>query len=87
MIPDHLIDQAAAAIYATSAFGDEFAYDAWHDMPDDSPVKTATRMLARAALETAAADFWTEGHIAGFIDGIADEPSVAPNPYRASETA
>ena len=51
MIPDHLIDQAAAAIYAATAFGDQFAYDAWHDMGDDHPVKTTTRMYARAALE------------------------------------
>ena len=52
MIPDHLIDQAAAAIYATSVFGDEFAHDAWRDMGDDNPIKTTTRMYARAALET-----------------------------------
>ena len=51
MIPDHLIDQAAAAIYASSVFGDEFAVDAWRDMADDNPVKTTTRMYARAALE------------------------------------
>ena len=51
MIPDHLIDQAAAAIYAATAFGDEFAIDAWHDMGDDHPVKTTPRMYARAALE------------------------------------
>ena len=52
MIPDHLIDKAAAAIYATSVFGDRFALDAWHDMGDDNPIKTTTRMYARAALET-----------------------------------
>ena len=51
MIPDHLIDKAAAAIYASSAFGDKFALDAWRDMDDDNPVKTGTRELARAALE------------------------------------
>ena len=51
MIPDHLIDQAAAAIYASSAFGDQFAIDAWRDMADDNPIKTTTRMYARAALE------------------------------------
>ena len=51
MIPDHLIDKAAAAIYAVSVFGDKFAYDAWHDMADDSQVKITTRMFARAALE------------------------------------
>ena len=52
MIPDHLIDKAAAAIYAATAFGDQFAIDAWHDMADDNPIKTTTRMYARAALET-----------------------------------
>ena len=51
MIPDHLIDQAAAAIYAATAFGDKFALDAWHDMDDGNPIKTTTRMYARAALE------------------------------------
>ena len=51
MIPDHLIDKAAAAIYAATAFGDKFAYDAWHDMDDDNQIKITTRMYARAALE------------------------------------
>ena len=51
MIPDHLIDQAAAAIYASSVFGDRFACDAWRDMDDGNPVKTGTYTLARAALE------------------------------------
>ena len=51
MTPDRLIDQAAAAIYASSVFGDRFAIDAWHDMDDDNPIKTTTRMYARAALE------------------------------------
>lgn len=62
MIPDHLIDQAAAAIYATSAFGDLFAIHAWHDVNDNNPIKTTTRMYARAALEAVAADIWDEGH-------------------------
>ena len=51
MIPDHLIDKAAAAIYASSVFGDRFALDAWRDMADDNPIKTTTRVYARAALE------------------------------------
>ena len=51
MIPDHLIDQAAAAIYAATVFGDEFAVDAWRGMADDNPIKTTTRVYARAALE------------------------------------
>ena len=51
MTPDHLIDQAAANIYRATVFGDRFALDAWHDMADDNPVKTTTRMYARAALE------------------------------------
>lgn len=53
MIPDYLIDQAAAAIYAASVFGDKFAYAAWHDLSDDNPIKTTTRMYARAALDAA----------------------------------
>ena len=92
MIPDHLINQAAAAIYAATAFGDQYAFDAWHDMSDDNPVKTTTRMYARAALETVAADIWDEGYEAGEEDGYLmgrDEPfdATAPNPYRASEDA
>ena len=87
MIPDHLIDQAAAAIYAATVFGDEFAVDAWHDMDDDNPVKTTTRMYARAALEAAAADIWDEGYVAGELDTHPRPGHRHPNPYRASETA
>ena len=91
----HLIDKGAAAIYATSAFGDIFAIDAWHDMNDDHPVKTTTRMYARAALEAVAADIWDEGWEQGmaFVTGMergADDDELdhaATNPYRASETA
>ena len=92
MIPDHLIDKAAAAIYASSAFGDRFALDAWHDMADDNPVKTTTRMFARAALETVAADIWDEGweqgmaYVMGMEHGT-DDDHATTNPYRASETA
>ena len=92
MTPDHLIDQAAAAIYAVSVFGDKFAYDAWHDMPDDSQVKTTTRMFARAALTATAADIWghgyNEGRAAELLRGlgvIADSEQL-PNPYRTTET-
>ena len=53
MSPDHLIDKAAAAIYASSVFGDRFAIDAWRDMADDNPIKTTTRMYARPALDAA----------------------------------
>ena len=92
MIPDHLIDKAAAAIYAATAFGDEFALDAWHDMADGNPIKTTTRMYARAALETAAADIWDEGweqgmaYVTGMERGTDDDHAIT-NPYRASETA
>ena len=82
MIPDHLIDQAAAAIYASTAFGDKFALDAWRDMADDNPFKVRTRELATAALEAVAADIWDEGEYAGL-----DRSESHPNPYRASETA
>ena len=82
MIPDHLIDQAAAAIYASSAFGDQFAYDAWRDMADDNHIKITTRAFARAALEAVAADIWDEGDYAG-----CDRSENHANPYRASETA
>lgn len=94
MIPDHYIDKAAAAIYAATAFGDRFALDAWHDMADDNPVKTTTRMYARAALETVAAEIWDDGRAAGWGDHLADDlddwagnTTQTPNPYRASETA
>ena len=91
MIPDHLIDKAAAAIYAATVFGDRFAIDAWHDMADDNPIKTTTRMYARAALEAVAAEIWDEGADAGETVGygIARDnwaPRIA-NPYRASEIA
>ena len=87
MIPDHLIDQAAAAIYASSAFGDQFAIDAWRDMADDNPIKTATRMYARAALEAVAADIWDEGYEAceGDVSIYTNWNGETPNPYRASE--
>ena len=95
MIPDHLIDQAAAAIYAATAFGDEFAYDAWRDMADDNPIKTTTRMYARAALEAVAADIWEDGYDAGSDDERAHHLGVSlidinqhtPNPYKRNETA
>ena len=84
MIPDHLIDKAAAAIYASSAFGDKFAIDAWHDMSEDNPIKTTTRMYARAALEAVAADIWDQAIDAASEQGTIQIPD---NPYRASETA
>ena len=95
MIPDHYIDQAAAAIYAATAFGDKFAIDAWRDMADGNPIKTTTRMYARAALDTVAADIWEDGYDAGSDDGRAHHLGVSlidinqhtPNPYRASEDA
>ena len=89
MIPDHLIDQAAAAIYASSVFGDRFALDAWRDMNDDNPVKTGTRELARAALEAVAADIWDEGDEAceGDVSICTNWNTETPNPYRSSEDA
>ena len=82
MIPDHLIDQAAAAIYAATVFGDKFALDAWRDMNDDNPVKTGTRELARAALEAVAADIWDEGWDVGRrLQG------PHSNPYKRNESA
>ena len=95
MIPDHYIDQAAAAIYASSAFGDEFALDAWRDMADNNPIKTTTRMYARAALEAVAADIWEDGYDAGSDDERAHHLGVSlidinqhtPNPYKRNETA
>ena len=87
MIPDHLIDKAAAAIYASSVFGDEFAIDAWRDMNDNNPIKTTTRMYARAALEAVAADIWDEGYEAceGDVSICTNWNTETPNPYRASE--
>ena len=95
MIPDHLIGQAAAAIYASSVFGDRFALDAWRDMNDDNPVKTGTRELARAALEAVAADIWDEGwsqgmsYVTGMERGTDDDglDHAITNPYKASEDA
>ena len=85
MIPDHLIDQAAAAICASTAFGDKFALDAWHDMDDGNPFKARTRELATAALETVAADIWDEGYEAG-LDEDDGGGRLHPNPYE-KETA
>ena len=94
MIPNHLIDKAAAAIYAATVFGDEFAYDAWRDMNDDNPVKTTTRMYARAALETVAADIWQDAYDSGVHDEFTSQDwtrgNAQPNrknPYKASEDA
>ena len=89
MTPDRLIDQAAAAIYASSVFGDRFALDAWHDMGDDHPVKTTTRMYARAVLEAVAADIWDDGYEAceGDVSICTNWNAETPNPYRASEDA
>jgi hypothetical protein len=90
MIPDHLIDQAAAAIYRATVFGDEFAIDAWQDMPEDSHIKAGTREFATAALEATAADIWDKGHVCGYSDAQDTARGIrlgAHNPYRASETA
>ena len=86
MIPNHLIDQAAAAIYASTAFGDKFALDAWHDMDDGNPFKVRTRELATAALEAVAAEIWQEG-VNFALPGKETWAEAAHNPYRASETA
>ena len=90
MIPNHLIDQAAAAIYTSSVFGDKFALDAWRDMNDDNPVKTGTRVLARAALEAVAADIWDQGHVCGYSDAQDTARGIrlgAHNPYKRNENA
>lgn len=83
MIPDHLIDKAAASIYQASVFGDEFAIDAWHEKADASQVKTNTRIFALAVLNATAADIWDEGHDAGYDWGLFGADSR--NPYRTSE--
>src|SRR5699024_4390697 len=91
MIPDHLIDRAAAAIYAASVFGDEVAHDHWRDMADGNPIKITTRVYARAALEAVAADIWDEGrraeanaaHPTNWSEAYRDQ--VRTNPYRAPE--
>ena len=86
MIPDHLIDQAAAAIYAATAFGDKFALDAWHDMDDGNPFKVRTRELATAALEAVAAEIWQEG-VNFALPGKETWAEAAHNPYKRNEHA
>ena len=86
MIPDHLIDQAAAAIYASTAFGDKFAIDAWHDMDDGNPFKVRTRELATAALEAVAAEIWQEG-VNFALPGKETWAEAAHNPYKRNEHA
>ena len=86
MIPDHLIDQAAAAIYASTAFGDKFALDAWHDMDDGNPFKVRTRELATAALEAVAAEIWQEG-VNFALPGKETWAEAAHNPYKRNEHA
>lgn len=92
MIPDHLIDKAAAAIYQATVFGDEFAIEAWHDMADGSQVKTNARIFALAVLNAVAADIWDEGwsqgmaYVTGMERGTDDDHTTA-NPYRTQETA
>ena len=86
MIPDHLIDKAAAAIYASTAFGDKFALDAWHDMDDGNPFKVRTRELATAALEAVAAEIWQEG-VNFALPGKETWAEAAHNPYKRNEHA
>ena len=86
MIPNHLIDQAAAAIYASTAFGDKFALDAWHDMDDGNPFKVRTRELATAALEAVAAEIWQEG-VNFALPGKETWAEAAHNPYKRNEHA
>ena len=86
MIPDHLIDQAAAAIYASTAFGDRFAIDAWYDMDDGNPFKVRTRELATAALEAVAAEIWQEG-VNFALPGKETWAEAAHNPYKRNEHA
>ena len=86
MIPDHLIDQAAAAIYASTAFGDKFALDAWHDMDDGNPFKVRTRELATAALEAVAAEIWQEG-VNFALPGKETWAEAAHNPYKRNGNA
>ena len=81
MIPGHLIDQAAASIYASTAFGDKFALDAWHDMDDGNPFKVRTRELATAALEAVAAEIWQEG-VNFALPGKETWAEAAHNPYK-----
>ena len=75
MIPDHLIDQAAAGI---DQFLAELQRGDWDNYPD---------LLARAALEAVAADIWDEGYEACTDDVsiYTNWNSETPNPYRASE--
>ena len=86
MIPDHLIDKAAAAIYASTAFGDKFALDAWRDMDDGNPFKVRTRELATAALEAVAAEIWQEG-VNFALPGKETWAEAAHNPYKRNEHA
>ena len=86
MIPDHLIDKAAAAIYQATVFGDRFAIDAWHDMADDNPFKVRTRELATAALEAVAAEIWQEG-VNFALPGKETWAEAAHNPYKRNEHA
>ena len=86
MIPGHLIDKAAAAIYASTAFGDKFALDAWHDMDDGNPFKVRTRELATAALEAVAAEIWQEG-VNFALPGKETWAEAAHNPYKRNEHA
>ena len=86
MIPDHLIDKAAAAIYQATVFGDEFALDAWQDMPEDSHIKTGTREFATAALEAVAAEIWQEG-VNFALPGKETWAEAAHNPYKRNEHA
>ena len=86
MIPDHLIDKAAAAIYAATAFGDKFAIDAWRDMPEDAHIKTGTREFATAALEAVAAEIWQEG-VNFALPGKETWAEAAHNPYKRNEHA
>ena len=89
MIPDHLIDQAAAAIYQSTVFGDEFALDAWHDKDNDNPIKARTREFAHASLHAVAPHIFQHGYNLGRTDELLNRAGIDtpdnPNPYRATE--
>ena len=78
MIPDHLIDKAAMSAYNDHYWRDEL-YLLWGELGDR--IQDEYRALARAALETVAADIWGEGYEAAARYHDLDTEHAAPNPY------
>lgn len=95
MIPEHIIDKAARALYERDCKdyfdggGTEYRHP-WHEVAVFSTARPYQKR-ARATLEAVAAEIWEQGSRAGFSIGVAigrddwtdeDDDRDTLNPYR-----